>query len=564
MARVPTYTSRQVLISQMLETQNRVYASQTQVNTEKKSQTYSGIATDSFRLINFENQSSRLAQYTAGNKVANIRLETMQNSVNSSQASLQEYKALLADFSSRDYNDMSQEDWQALNSIREQSFSAMKDLQYYLNTSVDGRYLFSGGRTDTAPVELPWGNAAQFAQVFDGTNTVFPETRAANLADVDFEARTVTMSNQTVGGVSYGTVQDTSSIPVDSFITGSPLTSDAFGKLVINPTIPSDSTKGSIVSDQPDAFSGLSVGMSFMLDDKNAVQDTGGTAVTDRQSGVYTITEISADGKTITIEPPPPGTGGNPAQLAATSGAEIRLTVPEGTRISIKNSAGQNEDYTVHWPSNADLTAAGYDLTSNADAATSVINGKKLFLTPPFSTSSTSYGVPQTNVTVSASSYYKGDNLELTHRVDDTRSITIGINALDPAFEKAFRGLGIMSQGVKMDASDPTKVDAAELRRRVDEAVSLVNDALQHTSYSSEEPSDLVALGYKLGGNQKVIQNSIDDAATFQVFLDNRVTDAENVNMLEAVTRLNDDAQALEVSYSAMSRVSKLSLLSYL
>jgi|GEM_PF-2383503 len=558
MSRVPTYISGQVQISQMLDIQSRLNDSQTQVNTEKKSQDYAGIATDSFRLISFENQSSRIERYSANNGVAKIRLDTMQNSVNSSQASLQEYKALLLDFAARDYNDMSQEDTKALDSIRAQSFTAMKDLQYYLNTSVDGRYLFSGGKTDVPPVEMPWGNVDEFADVYDGTNTVFPETRAANLADVDFSARTVDMTNQTVGGTSYGTIEDTSGVAADTFITGSPLTSDSFGKLLINPTIPSDSTKGSIVSDQPNAFSGLSVGMTFFLDDDNAVENTGGTAVTDRQSGIYTITDISSDGKTMTIVPPPAGTGGTTAQIPSTAGAEIRLTAPEGARISVKNSAGQNEDYTIHWPTNADLTAAGYDLT------TDLIDGKKLFVSPPFAPSSTGYGTTQTNVTVSASSYYQGDTLQLTHRVDDTRTVTLGINALDPAFEKAFRGLGIMAQGVKMDSSDPTKVDAAEMRRRVDTALDLVNDALQHSTSSSEEPSDLVGLGYRLGSNQKILQNSIDEAASFQAFLDNRVTDMENVNMLDAVTRMNDDAQALEVSYSAMSKISKLSLLNYL
>jgi flagellin-like hook-associated protein FlgL len=550
--------SRQVLMSRMQDVQKRLYDSQTQVNTEKKSQTYSGISDDTFRLINFENQRDRLNRYTANNQVANIRVSAMGNSIDATHKSLSEFKALLMDFSSRDYNDMSPEDLQALSDIRSQSFTAMKDVQYYMNVSVDGRYLFSGGRTDVAPVNLPWSNVDDFAQVFDGTNVTYPETRAADLVDSKFMGRTITPTNETIGGVSYGGIADTSGVASQTFISGNPLTTASFGKLTINPTLSGDPSQGSFVSDQPNSFSGLSVGMTFLFDDNNAVEDTGGAAVVDRQSGVYTITGISADGKTINVQPPPPGTGGLAAQVPNTASAEMRLTMPEGSRITMVNSAGQDEDYTVHWPTNADLTAAGYNLT------TDIIDGKRLFVTPPFDTTSTNYGVSQTNINVTSSSYYKGDTLETVHRVDETRSITLGVNALDPAIEKAMRGLGMMAQGVQMDSVDPTKVDATEMRRRVTEALDLINDALQHNSASGESPGDLTAIGYKLGSSKKVLSNAADDAATFKLFLENRMGDMENVNMLDAVTRLNDDAQALEISYSALAKIANLSLANYI
>jgi flagellin-like hook-associated protein FlgL len=110
----------------------------------------------------------------------------------------------------------------------------------------------------------------------------------------------------------------------------------------------------------------------------------------------------------------------------------------------------------------------------------------------------------------------------------------------------------------------PTRVDADELRRRVDEAMSLITDALEHTNASNELPSDMTAIGYRLGSSQKILKNSVDDAATFKVFLENRMTDMENVNMLEAVARLNDDANAMEISYSALAKINGLSLLNYI
>ena len=56
--RIATFATQQALINRMLEVQKRVFDGQTQVGTEKKSQDYIGIASDSFRVINIENEKN--------------------------------------------------------------------------------------------------------------------------------------------------------------------------------------------------------------------------------------------------------------------------------------------------------------------------------------------------------------------------------------------------------------------------------------------------------------------------------------------------------------------------
>ncbi len=50
--------------------------------------------------------------------------------------------------------------------------------------------------------------------------------------------------------------------------------------------------------------------------------------------------------------------------------------------------------------------------------------------------------------TITATSYYKGDSIKQTHRLDKDRSFDFDINAIDPAFEKA-----LAEEGIAEDAS---------------------------------------------------------------------------------------------------------------
>ncbi|MBT6406512.1 MAG: hypothetical protein HOK06_02825, partial [Rhodospirillaceae bacterium] len=63
MSRIADLAASNALIGYILNTQSRLHDLETQVSTEKKSQTYSGIANESQHLINIENTNDLLAQY---------------------------------------------------------------------------------------------------------------------------------------------------------------------------------------------------------------------------------------------------------------------------------------------------------------------------------------------------------------------------------------------------------------------------------------------------------------------------------------------------------------------
>ena len=165
---------------------------------------------------------------------------------------------------------------------------------------------------------------------------------------------------------------------------------------------------------------------------------------------------------------------------------------------------------------------------------------------------------------VSALNYYFGDSRSATHRVDANRSITLNINAADPAFEKAIRALKLIAQGVRNTEGGLDRNPA-----RAGQAIFLLDDALDSPApgappFGAELVSDISSLQFATGFNQVVVDNTKDILNKFAGFLDARVSGIENSDPLEVIVRLLDDARALEASFQTLARIKRLTLLSFL
>jgi flagellar hook-associated protein 3 FlgL len=68
----------------------------------------------------------------------------------------------------------------------------MKDMQDFLNTDVDGRYLFAGSRARTQPVSLTASTLAQFQAIYDGDKVVYPPTAAAQVGSRGMLTQSIT------------------------------------------------------------------------------------------------------------------------------------------------------------------------------------------------------------------------------------------------------------------------------------------------------------------------------------------------------------------------------------
>jgi flagellin-like hook-associated protein FlgL len=162
-------------------------------------------------------------------------------------------------------------------------------------------------------------------------------------------------------------------------------------------------------------------------------------------------------------------------------------------------------------------------------------------------------GPVATGVSIAAETYYKGDELQTIHQIDEGRDLNIGINAKDPAFEKIWRAAGMLAQG-----------DLENNIGRIQQALDLVNDGMSHPASSTEKASDLEDLTNKIGSNLNILDNTITAAKENVVFMNNRIGDIENVDKMEAVTRLNQDFLTLQVSMQAIGQYSQLSLANYI
>jgi len=494
--RVGTFAQRSSLIQQITDLQKRLYTSQTQVATEQKSQNYTGISSDSFRLVKVETEITKLEFFTKSNNIAQTRLNSMATAINSLQDRLHTIHNTLIELNVQDVNQaLSADETSTIREAQEYAFAAMQDIAYYLNTQGDGGYLFSGGRSDQKAVDFPYGTLDEFQAAYDGSNITFPTTRTANVPDVK-----ITQAQH--GGLT-------------------------FGPNTITPAVGFETSTASLTPG-------------------TVIELTDGSMTTQR----FTVTAQNSGTGALTVTP-------DPSALTAT------------------------------------------------------------------------------NATITGVSYYKGDSLEYQHRVGEDRSIELGINAKNPAFEKAFRALGMLAQGGLDTASTTTlaattgtltfdnaagTVTAAtggslaglpigsaitfpgtannatqtftivsndgttmtldppptaepaiaadavtDNLGRIQKAMTLLGDAMDHNSnLASESTEDIEQVARIIGFNQVTLDNAITDAQTMDSYLKVQMGKLENVNLLDAATRLQDDSLALEASMSTYSRISKISLLSYL
>lgn len=323
-------------------------------------------------------------------------------------------------------------------------------------------------------------------------------------------------------------------------------------------------------------YSDLQVGDSVVI---------AGTASNDN---TYTIASVASDGSSFTVEATP-ALGGNETDTNGTTvsvasrnftfmtGTEIDLT--SATTMVVQNQAGGADTLALQG-----LRAGMYIELSGAPTA----GNNKAYLIDAVDTSTGTITVsattPIVNVetytpvspatgylrvygadgTVTADSYFKGDQKTLTHRVDETRTIDMDVTAADPAFEKAIRAMGIIAQG-----EWGTEGGLDQNQERVTEALYLLSDSINHPAegtapYGDEDDSDLLYVSFRLGLKQSLLEDAEDVHKATVNRLETWIAESENADPLTAITEMMDLQRSLEASYQSMSRVFELNLADYL
>lgn len=176
MSRIANYASQQILNSYLQKVQQRLNTTQVQLTSEKKAQDYMGIGYDTQRLVGYEVNVSLLNGYKRNNDIEDIYLKSTEVAMTGVESTIRDFRTTLTSF-----NTLAVKDEDAIRTIQQQAFRSMQSLQSYLNTPVNGRYLFGGNRINEPPVDLALGTMESFQSKFDGVNMSYASSRDMHL-----------------------------------------------------------------------------------------------------------------------------------------------------------------------------------------------------------------------------------------------------------------------------------------------------------------------------------------------------------------------------------------------
>lgn len=181
MTRVANFAQHQRNLSHILDAQKRLNDGQLQISSGKKSQHYSGVSRDARRIVNVEAGHVRTTQFISNNKLIDQRLQTMETNVAQVFELVTQYKTLIINALNADNS--------ADLAMPIQTQALMDEVTALLNVEQDGRFLFSGTRTDTRPVDQTGLPAAYVIPTTNGDSSGYYAGDANNLtvqADENF------------------------------------------------------------------------------------------------------------------------------------------------------------------------------------------------------------------------------------------------------------------------------------------------------------------------------------------------------------------------------------------
>ena len=240
----------------------------------------------------------------------------------------------------------------------------------------------------------------------------------------------------------------------------------------------------------------------------------------------------------------------NPSKdtIVAAAGRFSNLVAGMKITISGATDAGNNATFTVSSISTDGSTiTVDENITARASDANTVA-----FLTQ------------EAKGTITATSFYKGDSIKQTHRIDKDRSFDFDINAIDPAFEKAIRGMRLIMQG-----GFQTEGGLDQNAERIGQAKFLIGGSLKRAvagtpPFGTEKGNSIEQMQIDLSFDQIQINRAQDLQADFIGFLETSIANVENADPLEAITKLLADERALEASFQVLARIRELSLINFI
>ncbi len=367
-------------------------------------------------------------------------------------------------------------------------------------------------------------NANTFANVKAGQNITIND-KLYYVKDVSDDGKTLTFSGNVPDAADWTgtTVEFATRSDTRGFIT--------------------DSLKGSALQTGDIGFYAKDNAMKAAVKGAFSSYKTGDTLVVQGADGndrMYIVKSVSADGRMVSFDDSTPVAEDmnitNGKQITDGKGITIGKSYPVGATVDLgKTSGAYNGKYTVTGVSD--------------DGKTLTVKTKDF----------PEYGAEETFATadVATDSYYNGGYLKTTYRVSETSAFSNDITAASSAFEKLFRAMGEIAQGNLLDADNPESAHA-----RVSDALNILDASLN--ANSKEKNGDITSIQYSVISKLDLVKTTIESQTASKESLTTYINNMTQVDKTEAVTYLLQAKQDLEVSYSVLSAINRLSLLQYL
>lgn len=367
-------------------------------------------------------------------------------------------------------------------------------------------------------------NANTFANVKAGQNITIND-KLYYVKDVSDDGKTLTFSGNVPDAADWTgtTVEFATRSDTRGFIT--------------------DSLKGSALQTGDIGFYAKDNAMKAAVKGAFSSYKTGDTLVVQGADGndrMYIVKSVSADGRTVSFDDSTPVAEDmnitNGKQITDGKGITIGKSYPVGATVDLgKTSGAYNGKYTVTGVSD--------------DGKTLTVKTKDF----------PEYGAEETFATadVATYSYYDGGYLKTTYRVSETSAFSNDVTAASSAFEKLFRAMGEIAQGNLLDADNPESAHA-----RVSDALNILDASLN--ANSKEKNGDITSIQYSVISKLDLVKTTIESQTASKEALTTYINNMTQVDKTEAATYLLQAKQDLEVSYSVLSAINRLSLLQYL
>ena len=538
MARVPTFGLHQLNLSQQIETHRRLVETQMQVSSGKVSPDYIGVALDSRRLVNLETSLAETNGFIDNIDVTESRLSFMESNVSSAFDLASRFRELLVNALNVDNA--------PLLSLNVRAEDMIKELAGMLNVKQDNRHLFAGARTNVEPIDA----------------TILLSDQLPLVAASEFAGQATTSATGITGLTGIAGVKVESGSTGDAF----QLTYNAGTQVFTFTNLAGGSTAQVALNGVPAA--GQTKDLTFTLGTKRVVLTVDSTFNATNAITTATVTgNVDTGGSGVGAFGPisVTGTAGDISKInrnvIETSGtaasATLTLSSTDGNFVATGvdlSAIASNIPVTLTNATTGANVKLLVDVTTGLNDAAIASNVTEIRLGNFLETVAVSNGAVNTKEArpgdpgydSTKPSFYKGDSGKLTARIDIKSTVDYGITAGEAGFEKLFRALYMARiANVEEGNVDRTSLEAA---------LGLVVEAI-------EEIPDIRS---RIGSDRRALEETKIRHEDFVVFTKNAISQIEDVDLAEAISRLSFEETQLEASFSLTARLAQLSLANFL